>query len=125
MIDISKNSVFNLKPIKTSEVREELQLMLVPGEEILQAFRTVRDQFIFTNKRIITIDVKGVGKRKEYSSLPYNKIQYFSVQTTGLLELVPDGELELYFTNGFKANFEFKGSVNILQLGRVISGFVL
>ena len=81
---------------------------------------------VFTNKRIITIDVQGItGKRKDYSTLPYSKIQYFSVQTPGFAELVPDCEMELYFTNGFVARFEFKGNCNIIALGQVISSYIL
>ncbi len=126
MINFSKNSVLNLKPIDISSVKNEVQALLIDGEEVLQAFQTMRDQFIFTNKRIITIDVKGItGKRKEFSTLPYSKIQYFSIQTPGLVEIFPDCEMELYFTNGFKAVFEFKGKCDVVQLGRVISGFTL
>lgn len=89
-------------------------------------FKTVRDQVLFTNKRIITVDVQGVtGKRQEVSTLPYSKIQYFSIQTPGFAELVPDSEMELFFSNGFMARFEFKGSTNIVALGKVISEYVL
>ena len=126
MINFSKNSVLNLKSIDVGSVRDEVQALLIDGEAILQAFQTVRDQIIFTTKRIITIDVKGItGKRKEFSTLPYSKIQFFSIQTPGLVEIFPDCEMELYFTNGFKAVFEFKGKSDVVQLGKVISGFVL
>lgn len=95
-------------------------------ETIVQAFKTVRDQLIFTNKRIIAVDVQGItGKRKSYSSMPYSKVQFFSIQTPGFVELVPDSELFLMFSNGFTAKFEFKGGVDIGQIGRMISEFVL
>ena len=66
MINFSENAVYNLKPIDTDSVIEEVQGLLVQDEELIQAFQTMRDQFIFTNKRIIAIDVKGItGKKKE------------------------------------------------------------
>ena len=50
---------------------------------------------------------------------------YFSIQTPGFLELIPDSELFIMFSNGFTARFEFKGNVDIGRIGRMISEFVL
>lgn len=125
-INFNSNSAWNLSPISVSEVRDEVNGLLINGETIVQAFKTVRDQLIFTNKRIIAVDVQGItGKRKSYSSMPYSKVQFFSIQTPGFVELVPDSELFLMFSNGFTAKFEFKGGVDIGQIGRMISEFVL
>lgn len=125
-VNFNQNSVFNLKPIPNDGVRAEVQALFVNGEEVQMAFQTVRDQLVFTNKRIIAIDVQGItGKRKSYSTMPYSKIQYFSIQTPGFIELFPDSELFLMFTNGFTATFEFKGKVDIGAIGRMISEFVL
>ncbi len=126
MINFANGTVFNLKPIDMKSVNQNALRILIDGEQLLCAFKTVRDQVLFTNKRIITVDVQGVtGKRQEVSTLPYSKIQYFSIQTPGFAELVPDSEMELFFSNGFMARFEFKGSTNIVALGKVISEYVL
>lgn len=125
-INFNQDSVFNLKPIGNEEVRGEVQGLLVGGEEVLYAFKTVRDQLVFTNKRIISIDVQGItGKKKSFSTMPYSKIQFFSIQTPGFAELIPDCELFISFSNGFTTNFEFKGSVDIGAIGRMISEYVL
>ncbi len=126
MVNFSNNAVFNLSPISEDKIQGMVKNLFIDGEHIIGAYKTIRDQVIFTNKRIITIDVQGItGKRKDFSTLPYSKIQYFSVQTPGFAELVPDCEMELFFTNGFVAKFEFKGNCNIIELGRIISGYVL
>ncbi len=126
MINFSDNTVFNLKPIEEKDVQRDVTNLFVDGERILGAYKTIRDQVIFTNKRIITVDVQGItGKRKDYSTLPYSKLQYFSVQTPGFAELIPDCEMELFFTNGFVAKFEFKGNCNIIELGKTISQYIL
>lgn len=126
MINFNSNSAWDLKPISINEVRGEVLGLLVDGEEISAAFKTIRDQLVFTSKRIISIDVQGItGKRKSYSSLPYSKIQFFAIQTPGFAELVPDSELVLTFSNGFVAKFEFKGQVDIGEIGRMISNYVL
>ena len=54
-----------------------------------------------------------------------SKVQFFGIQTPGFLELVPDSELMLHFANGFEATFEFRGGVDIGEIGRIISEFVL
>lgn len=126
MINFNQNSVWNLKPIDLSEVRGEVNGLLIPGEEMLAAFKTIRDQLIFTNLRVIAVDVQGItGARKSYTTLPYSKIQYYAIQTPGFMELVPDSELYLVFSNGFTATFEFRGGTDIGGLARVISEYVL
>ena len=125
-ISFNQNSAWNLKPIGIEAVRDEVGGLLIGGEEVVMAFQTVRDQVVFTNKRIISIDVQGItGKKKSYSSLPYSKIQYFSIQTPGFAELFPDSELFIMFSNTFTARFEFRGNVDIGLIGRMISEYVL
>lgn len=125
-VNFNSNSVFNLKPISLDMVRNEVAGLLLPNERPMLAFQTIRDQLVFTDKRIISIDVQGItGRRKSFTSMPYSKIQFFSVQTPGFAEIFPDSELYLMFSNGFTATFEFKGNVDIGFIGRMISGYVL
>lgn len=125
-VSFNRESVFNLKPIDVTAVRDEVNGLLVEGEEIVNAFKTVRDQLVFTNMRIISIDVQGVtGKRKSFTTLPYSKIQFFSIQTPGLVEIFSDSELFIMFSNGYTAKFEFSGNVDIGNIGRILSKYVL
>ena len=71
--------------------------MLINGEQVLSAYQTIRDFVVFTNKRVISVNVQGMtGKKKDYTSLPYSKISAFSVETLGVFDL--DSELEMYFS---------------------------
>ena len=125
-VNFNQDSVFNLKPISNDEVRGEVDGLLIADEKVEFAFKTIRDQLVFTNKRIISIDVQGItGKRKSFATMPYSKIQYFSIQTPGFMELFPDSELFVMFTNGFTAKFEFKGAVDIGKIGRMLSEYAL
>ena len=125
-VNFNQDSVFNLKPISNDEVRGEVDGLLIADEKVEFAFKTIRDQLVFTNKRIISIDVQGItGKRKSFATMPYSEIQYFSIQTPGFMELFPDSELFVMFTNGFTAKFEFKGAVDIGKIGRMLSEYVL
>ena len=125
-INFNEDSVWNLRAIKPESVRADVNGLLIGGATIVSAFQTVRDQLVFTNKRIIAIDVQGVtGKRKSFTTLPYSKVQFFTIQTPGFMELFSDTELLLMFSNGFTAKFEFRGSVDIGQISRVISQYAL
>lgn len=125
-INFNQNSTWDLKPITPREVDHDVADLLLEDEKICAAFKTIRDQLIFTTKRIIAIDVQGLtGKRKSFTSMPYSKVQFFSVQTPYAIEIVKDSELELTFANGFVAKFEFRGEVNITAIGKLISSYVL
>ena len=126
MINFNGDSIWNLKPIDVSSVKTQVFGLLIEGEEIVAAFRTIRDQLVFTNKRIISIDVQGLtGLKKSFAIMPYSKVQFFTIQTPGFAELIPDSELFIMFSNTFTAKFEFKGGVDIGKIGRMISEYVL
>lgn len=127
-INFNRDSVFNLKPISENDVRPEVFKLLIEGENILYAFKTVRDQLIFTNKRIISVDFQGItGAKKELTTLPYSKIQFFSVQTPHFAEIIADSELYIMFSNGFTSTFEFKNSkIDIIgDIAKTISKYIL
>lgn len=69
--------------------------MLINGEEIIGSYKAMRDYCVFTNKRVIAVNVQGMtGKKKDFTSLPYSKVSAYSVETAGVLDL--DSELEMY-----------------------------
>lgn len=124
MIDFENSSVFKLKPIEADKVREDFHKFLIEGETIFAAFKTIRDQLLFTNKRIIAANVQGItGSKVDYTSLPYNKIQAFSVESAGTLDL--DSEIELYFSGLGQVRFEVKGSFDLIAFNQIISSHVL
>ncbi len=126
MIDFSKNATFNLKKIDNSDINKNAAAILIDGEILVGVYKTIRDQVVFTNKRIITVDIKGItGKQQELFTMPYANIQYFGIQTVGLFELIPDAELALFFNNGMRADFEFRGKSDIIEIGKMISEYTL
>ena len=117
-------NTFNLKEIKLSEVRSEVLSLLVEGEKIEYAFMTIRDQVIFTDKRIFVVNVQGLtGKKVSYLSYPYSKVQYYGIETAGVLDI--DSELILSFNNGAHLQFDFKTAIDITKLNNLISHYVL
>lgn len=124
MIDFSNGSFVKLKEANSANFVPIISPILLEGEEIIGAYQGMRDGVVFTTKRIISINVQGItGKKKDITSLPYSKIQAFSVESAGMLDL--DSELELYFSSLGKVKFEFTANCNITEICKNISEFVL
>ncbi len=124
MIDFKTNTPYKLTPTDPGAFLPTLQPMMVQGEEIPQSFKTVRDGVVFTNKRVFTINAQGMtGKKKDITSLPYSKIQAFSIETAGVLDV--DSELEMWFSGLGKVGFEFVAKADIAQLCQCISTYAL
>ncbi len=123
MIDFQNGSLFKLK--KDSSMKEkEIASLLIPGEQVLSSYTAIRDYVVFTNKRVISVNVQGLtGKKKDYTSLPYSKISAFSIETSGVFDM--DSELEMYFSGLGKVKFEFTGASDIVAIGQAISTYVL
>ena len=101
-----------------------MQPLFIAGEEFISEYTGIRDYVIFTTKRMIAVNVQGMtGKKKDFTSLPYSKIQAFSVETAGVLDM--DSELEMYFSGLGKVKLEFSGANDIVEIGKLISERVL
>lgn len=124
MIAFSNGSVFKLSPTKISDVSGMVEPLLVPGEQLLQAFKGVRDFVVFTDKRVIAVNIQGMtGKKRDFTSLPLKKIQAFSVETVGTFDL--DAELDLWFSGLGVVRFEFRGSADIRAIGQLVATYTL
>lgn len=122
MIDFKNGSIFKLK--KSDGTGKEVEQLLIPGEIVIGSYKGIRDSVTFTNKRAIAVNVQGVtGKKKDYTSLPYSKIQAFSVETAGVFDM--DSELELWFSGIGLVKFEFTGFSDIVKIGQAIGTFIL
>ena len=124
MIDFNNASFMKLKPVDPNTFAQSIVPMFVKDEAIVAAFKSIRDGVVFTNMRIIAIHVQGVtGKKIDFTSLPYSKIQAYSVETAGVLDL--DSELELWFSGMGKVRFEFTSRADVSGICRMISAYVL
>ncbi len=124
MIDFANGSLFKLSPCSPNDIAPSIQPLLISGESVVASFKAMRDFVVFTDKRLIAVNVQGItGKKRDFSSLPYSKIQAFSVETAGTFDL--DAELELWFSGLGKVRLEFKGSADIRALGQMIATFAL
>lgn len=125
MIDFNNSGFFaRLKKVKNNEFGRMIDDFLIGGEEIIGAYQSVRDGVVFTNKRIIAINIQGLtGKKKDFTSIPYSKITTFSLETAGFFDL--DSELEIYLSGVGKVKFQFTDATDVKEICRVISEFAL
>ena len=124
MIDFNNASLVKLRPVNDNAFEKMVAPILLDGEEIIRSFQSIRDGVVFTSLRIITINIQGItGKKRDFTSLPYNKIQAFSVETAGAFDL--DSELELWFSGMGNVKLEFIGATDVAHLCKLISEKVL
>lgn len=76
-------------------VKKDYGRLLGQHEQILQAYQWIRDLMIFTDCRLILVDIQGAtGKKVDYHSIPYRSIRHFAVESAGPFDL--DAELRIW-----------------------------
>ncbi len=125
MIDFNSNGFFaRLKKTDNATYDKLISDFLIDGESVIGTYQSVRDGVVFTNKRIIAINVQGLtGKKKDFTSIPYSKISTFSLESAGVFDL--DAELEIYLSGVGKVKFEFTGSTDVKEICKTISTYAL
>lgn len=126
MIDFKNGSTTYtvLKMVDNESYSNLISPFFVDGEEIIGTYKGMRDGVVFTNKRIIAINVQGItGKKKDFTSIPYSKIQAFAVETAGVLDL--DSELEICISGLGTIKFDFSADTNISSICKIISQQIL
>lgn len=110
---------------ETKKFHSEYGKMLADGEIIEVGIIVLRDTFLFSNKRLILVEIQGIsGKQIEYLSIPYNKITKFSIQTGGSFDL--DAELKLWIgSDSIPIEKKFNKDVNIYEVQKVLASHVL
>lgn len=128
--NVSKNDVkldFDFKRIKklkeNEKYFEKVEDVICSGEELLSAYSSGRDGVVFTSKRIILINVKGAtGKKKSFTSIPYNKISVYEIETAGAFDR--DAELAVFLSGIGRVQFEFKGRCNVKEISARIAEYM-
>ena len=116
----------NLIRIKEKDICKNVQALLLEGETIVGAYKTVRDQAVFTSHRIFLVDMQGVtGTRQEIFVLPYKKVLHFGIQTAGSGDPLQTSELTVCFADEHEAKFGFIGQEELLAVARAISRCIL
>lgn len=116
----------NAGSVSQEDLIKKYGQLLTNNEEIEMGFKLIRDTFIFTNKRLILVDVQGItGSKTEYKSISYKSITRFSVETAGTFEL--DAELKIWVSSEQQPSIvkQFNKSVNVYDVQKVLAHHVL
>ena len=72
--------------VDPAKVQADYAHVLIPGERVEYACKTIRDMFIVTDRRILNVDKQGLtGTKKNYDSIVFDKIGRFAVEFGGKL----------------------------------------
>lgn len=107
--------------MKDKERAEFRQRVCAEGEAIVAAFRTKRDSYVFTDRRFIHEDIRGItGKKRNLLSIPYDKVSAFDVETAGVFDT--DGELRLW-VSGYPEplKYELRGGIDVYLIQALLA----
>ena len=124
MIDFENKEYLKLKETDNDTYMDLIGGILVNGETVVHTYKSVRDGVVFTNKRLIAINIQGLtGKKKAITVLPFDRVQEFSVETAGVIDL--DSELYLWFSGMGQIKFEFTSRTDVSSICRHISECIM
>lgn len=116
----------NATEAKAEEIQAKFKDIFIPEEKVQAAFVLVRDTFIFTDKRLILVDLQGTsGKKVEYLSVPYKSIKYFSIETAGTFDR--DAELKVWVSDSATPTIskQISKGIDVVSLQRTLAYFVI
>lgn len=116
----------NAGAVSNEQLTNDYSKLLINNENIELGFKLIRDTFIFTNKRLIIVDIQGVtGKKTEYLSVAYKNISRFSIETAGTFDL--EAELKIWISSEALPSItkKFNKSVDVYEVQKVLASHVL
>lgn len=118
------NRVFKLDSSFLGAFNTEVSPLLANGEKILAVYKGARDGVVFTNMRMITLDVRGmIGSKYSAMSFPYESIKMFCIETAGFLDT--DAMLMIWLSGMGCVRFAFSPRVDMNAVAKIIGEHVL
>lgn len=102
--------------------------VLLAEEKVELAFRCWRDFTVFTNQRIMIVDVQGItGKRVEFKTIPWSRVQGYAVETAGSF-MDRDSDMTIFTNIGgltrIKQDFR-KGKADLWAIKQCINNKII
>ena len=116
----------NAGSVSQEELIKKYGQLLIESEEIELGFKLIRDTFIFTDKRLILVEVQGItGSKTEYKSITYKSITRFSIETAGTFDL--EAELKIWVSSETLPSIkkQFNKSVDVYEVQKVLAHHIL
>ena len=113
----------NASKTTVEDYHKLLESVLIEGESAEQAFKTFRDLIIFTNFRLMIIDIQGAGVKKSFKSVPYSHISVFDKNTAGTVDI--NSEVVIYLRDHEPLKLQFSRGKNIDVVYKLLARKVL
>jgi len=115
----------NATECSVESVREAFEPILLENEVVEKVFKIIRDEIIFTNKRLVLVDKQGLtAKKVEFRSIPYKNITSFAKESAGMMDL--DAELKLWISKSDEPiTIEFSKKFDINEVYKILSSYIL
>lgn len=116
----------NAGAVDPDDISEKYSQLFIDDEQIDIGFKLIRDTLIFTNKRLILINVQGLtGNKTEYLSVAYKSISRFSIESAGTFDL--DAELKIWISSETEPSIiqTFNKKVNVYDVQKVLAKYTL
>ena len=125
MIDFNENGLFTkLKKVPNTSFGVMINDFLMDDEKIIASYQSTKDGIVFTTKRLIAINTQGMtGMKKDFTSIPYNKINSFSLSTAGTFDV--DSQLEIHISTTEKIKLERTDTTIMKDICKIISTYTL
>ncbi len=117
--------LFSSHEVEPAEIRETFGHALIEGEEVLAAFRSLRDTAFLTNYRFVLVDVQGLtGAKVSFQSVPYRAITRFAVESAGTFDL--DSDLTIWVSGAAQPlSLKVSRDADPAGIQRLLAGLVL
>lgn len=117
-VGILKDRVKSI-PVTATEMPKEFA-GLFANEQIIGCYKGIRDLIIFTDIRIVSIDVQGItGKQKVITTIPYTHISEMTIETSGYLDI--DTDLVLRTTGGSVMAYSFRSGKDVIAIQNYVA----
>ena len=109
----------------SSKYHQELTQILLSNEQVTKAYELIRDRIIFTNERLILINIQGLtGSKVSYTSYPYSSIKVYSMENAGTLDT--DCEIKLFIQGlSLPISLSFKKGTDLKPIYKTLSEYIL
>lgn len=119
-IDFENKKYVKLKE-SDGEFSDLVEGMIPSNERVLHSYKAGRDGVVFTDRRLIAINVQGMtGKQKTITVVPYSKIATYAIETASVIDI--DSALTIWVGGLGQFTFEFTSRTNLSAICRCING---
>lgn len=117
-LGINKDRIKSI-PVTKADIPSQFA-PLFSGEQVIGCYKGIRDLIIFTDIRIVSIDVQGItGKQKVIVTIPYTHICEMTIETSGYLDI--DTDLVLRTTAGTIMAYSFRVGQDVIKIQNYVA----